>query len=190
MVGSDGVVLAVTWKLRRFGLVEIVRGCRSADPSEDRLAIVGRFVSDVADELCVDTVFVPLTARLGVVQVDATMFVELVEAEDRTFGVVEHDLLGFVLDTAHLCEHLGVHVLASREALHRELGEFGALLRGLIVSRHALDDPKVAAFRQRLRAIDFGRGFVEEGAEVGAFFCHGMCVLSVCVEVWVGVGVG
>ena len=95
------------------------------------------------------------------------MLVEFIEAIDGFLGGVVSRADGLVLEPTHVSEFFGVDVIFGRDRLEGELNIRGALLGGFVVNRRSNDGTEISSNRERLRAINFGRGFVEDGRKVG-----------------------
>ena len=76
----------------------------------------------------VDDFVVAAAARGLLGQVDATMFVEFIEAIDCVFGKVEGQAQGLVVETSHLGKVFFIDVLFGRDWLEGELDERGSFL--------------------------------------------------------------
>ena len=76
--------------------------------------------------------FVIAAAAAGLFgQVDATMFVELVQPIDGIFGQVEGQAQGLVVETSHLGEVFFIDVVLGGDWLEGELDERGSFLAEL-----------------------------------------------------------
>jgi len=137
---------------------------RPLDLGEDLLTVFAGAVADEDVDRCVGG-FVDHLADGFAIGIDAAVFEEVGEAEQRVGGGVVGVADGLVGDAADFLEFVGVDIVARGLDCEGEANERGFLLRGLAVFGQAPDDAGVGAGGQGLGAFDFGCGGVEDGFE-------------------------